>query len=84
MRSWYAIAFSRSDSMVEISSQTLSISTAVATKIVDTGYLTVEGIVDDDETSFIASTGLDEVQGKGIYAAAQAVAELTRSEEDGE
>ena len=64
--------------------ETLSISTAVATKIVDTGYLTVEGIVDDDETSFIASTGLDEVQGKGIYAAAQAVAELTRSEEDGE
>ena len=67
--------------------ETLSISTAVATKLVDTGFLTVDVIVDSDETSFIASTGLDEVKGKGIYAAAKAVAELMRaekSEEDGE
>jgi hypothetical protein len=43
----------------------------------DAGYLTVEGIAEDDEVSFIAATGLDEVAAKGIYAAAKAVAELT-------
>ena len=47
----------------------------------------MDGIVESDEEGFIASTGLDEVKGKGIYAAAKAVAELMRaekSEEDGE
>jgi hypothetical protein len=43
----------------------------------DAGYLTVEGIVEEDEASFIAATGLDEVTAKGVYAAAHAVAELT-------
>ena len=54
-----------------------SVSTAVATQMADAGYLTVDGIVEEDEASFIAATGLDEVTAKGIYAAAKAVAELT-------
>ena len=57
--------------------ETFSVSTAVATQIADAGFLTIEGIVNEDEASFIASTGLDEVTAKGIYAAANAVAELT-------
>ena len=56
---------------------TFSISTAVATQLADAGFLTVEGIVESDEDGFIASTGLDEVTAKGLYAAAQAVAEAT-------
>ena len=54
-----------------------SVSTAVATKLADAGFLTVDGIVESDEEGFIAATGLDEVTAKGLYAAAQAVAELT-------
>ena len=54
-----------------------SVSTAVATLVADAGYLNVEGIAEEDEASFIAATGLDEVTAKGIYAAAKAVAELT-------
>ena len=61
--------------------ETFSVSTAVATQIADAGYLTVDGIADEDEASFIASTGLDEVTAKGVYAAAKAVAELMSSEE---
>ena len=38
-----------------------SVSSAVATQMADAGYLTVDGIVDEDEASFIAATGLDEV-----------------------
>ena len=57
-----------------------SVSSAVATQMADAGYLTVDGIVDEDEASFIAATGLDEVTAKGVYAAAQAVAALTASE----
>ncbi|MBR2920979.1 MAG: transcription termination factor NusA [Kiritimatiellae bacterium] len=60
--------------------ETFSVSTAVATQMADAGFLTVEGIVEEDETSFIAATGLDEVTAKGVYAAAQAVAALTRGE----
>jgi N utilization substance protein A len=60
--------------------ETFSVSTAVATQMADAGFLTVEGIVEEDETSFIAATGLDEVTAKGVYAAAQAVAALTRRE----
>jgi N utilization substance protein A len=56
---------------------TFSVSVAVAKQMADAGYLTVEGIAEDDEVSFIAATGLDEVAAKGIYAAAKAVAELT-------
>ena len=56
-----------------------SISTAVATKIANAGFLTVEGIVAEDEATFTANTGLDEVAAKGIYAAAKAVAALTLS-----
>ena len=54
-----------------------SVSTAVATQLADAGFLSVEGIVESDEEGFIAATGLDEVTAKGLYAAAQAVAELT-------
>ncbi len=54
-----------------------SVSTAIATKLADAGFLTVDGIVESDEEGFIAATGLDEVTAKGLYAAAQAVAELT-------
>ena len=66
---------------------TFSIPMAVAKQVADAGFLTAEGIVEEDETSFIASTGLDEISAKGIYAAAQAVAELTAAQaaaEDGE
>ena len=63
---------------------TFSVSTAVATQLADAGFLTVEGIVESDEEGFIAATGLDEVTAKGLYAAAQAVAEATGlSLEDG-
>ena len=54
-----------------------SVSTAVATQMADAGYLTVDGIAEEDEASFIAATGLDEVTAKGVFAAAKAVAELT-------
>lgn len=57
--------------------ETFSVPTAVATQIADAGYLTVDGIVEEDEASFMAATGLDEVTAKGVYAAAQAVAALT-------
>ena len=56
---------------------TFSISTAVATQLADAGFLTVEGIIESDEEGFIAATGFDEVTAKGLYAAAQAVAEAT-------
>ena len=62
---------------------TFSISTAVATQLADAGFLTVEGIVESDEEGFIAATGLDEVTAKGLYAAAQAVAELMGGAGDG-
>ena len=57
--------------------ETFSVSTAVATQMADAGYLTIDGIAEEDEASFIASTGLDEVTARGVYAAAKAVAELT-------
>ena len=60
--------------------ETLSVSTADATQMADAGFLSVDGIVGEDEASFIAATGLDEVTAKGIYAAAQAVAALTSGE----
>ena len=60
--------------------ETFSVSTAVATQIADAGYLTVEGIVEEDEASFIAATGLDEITAKGVYAAAKAVAALVSGE----
>ena len=55
----------------------LSVATATATQVADAGYLSIDGIAEEDEASFIAATGLDEVTAKGIYAAARAVAELT-------
>ncbi len=61
-----------------------SVSTAVATQMADAGYLTVDGIAEEDEASFIAATGLDEVTAKGVYAAAKAVAELTANANEGE
>ena len=63
--------------------ETFSVSTAIATQMADAGYLTIDGIAEEDEASFIASTGLDEVTAKGIYAAAKAVAELTSGGEVG-
>ena len=60
--------------------ETLSVSTAIATQMADAGFLSVDGIADEDEATFISSTGLDEVTAKGIYAAAKAVAELTAAE----
>ena len=54
-----------------------SVSTAVATQMADAGYLTVDGIAEEDEATFVATSGLDEVTAKGVYAAAKAVAELT-------
>ena len=59
-----------------------SVSTAVATQMADAGFLTVDGIAAQDEASFISATGLDEVQAKGIYAAARAVTELTNAKEE--
>ena len=63
-----------------------SVSIAAAPKMADAGFLDVEGIADADEASFIASSGLDEVQAKGVYAAAKAVAALTsgKAEADAE
>jgi len=58
-----------------------SVSTAIATQMADAGFLTVDGIAEEDEATFIASTGLDEIQAKGIYAAAKTVVELTSNEE---
>lgn len=58
-------------------SDMFSIPVNVADQIVNAGYLTPEGIVEDDEVSFVASTGLDEVTGKGLYAAARAVVDST-------
>lgn len=54
-----------------------SVSTAIATQMADAGYLNVDGIAEEDEASFIAATGLDEITGKGVYAAAKAVYALT-------
>ena len=62
---------------VKTLADTFSIPTAKATQIADAGFLTVEGIITADEATFAASTGLDPVAARGIYAAAQAVAELT-------
>jgi transcription termination/antitermination protein NusA len=53
----------------------LSITKTVAEQIVNAGYLAPEGIAEDDEASFIYATGLDEVTGKGIYAAARTIVE---------
>lgn len=57
--------------------ETFSVSTAVATQMAEAGFLSVEGIIGEDEATFMAMTGLDEVTAKGVYAAAHAVAELT-------
>ena len=64
--------------------ETFSVSTAVATQLADAGFLSVEGIVECDEEGFLAATGLDEVTATGLYAAAQAVHELTAQAEFGE
>ena len=62
--------------------ETFSVSTAIATQMADAGYLTIDGIAEEDEASFIASTGLDEITAKGVYAAAKAVAALTSGDAD--
>lgn len=58
---------------VERMSDMLSISTEDAERIVNSGYLTMDQISDEDVESFISATGLDEVKGRGIHAAATAV-----------
>ncbi|MBR1870252.1 MAG: transcription termination factor NusA [Kiritimatiellae bacterium] len=55
-----------------------SISTAQATQLADAGFLSVDGILAVEEGDFAAATGFDEVTAKGLYAAAMAVAELTK------
>jgi len=60
-------------------SEMFDISTADATQIVNSGFLTPEGIAEEDEVTFISSTGLDEVKGKGIYAAAVAITNHTNN-----
>jgi len=57
--------------------ETFSIPLATAKQIVEAGFLSIEGIIGEDEATFTAMTGLDEVAAKGIYAAAVAVAKLT-------
>jgi len=69
---------------IKLLAETFSVSTAVATQMADAGFLTVDQIADEDEATFIAATGLDEIAAKGIYAAAKAVAALTSEEGDGE
>ena len=61
---------------VKALADTFGISMAVANQIANAGFLTVDGIVDVDVAGFIASTGLDEITAKGIYAAAKAVVAL--------
>ena len=55
-------------------SETLGIPRTVAETVVKSGYLTADGIASDDLPSFIASTGLGEVEGAGIHAAAEVIA----------
>ena len=62
--------------------ETFSISSSDATLIADAGFLTVDGIVYVDEPTFIASTGMDEVTARGVYAAAKAVHALIHGEEE--
>ena len=63
--------------VIKTLADTFSVSTAMATQLANAGFLTVEGIIESDEEGFIAATGFDEVTAKGLYAAAQAVAEAT-------
>ena len=70
------------DAAIRNLAETFSVSTAVATQLADSGFLTVDDIVASDEEGFIASTGLDEVTAKGVYAAAKAVAEFTAKIEE--
>jgi N utilization substance protein A len=60
--------------------ETFSIPTSQATRLVNAGFLSIDGILDTDEAGFRAATGFDEVTASGIYAAAQAVAEITGME----
>ena len=80
-RSMLAASFEdqKAEAITELA-ETFSVSTAIATQMADAGFLSVDGIVEEDEASFIAATGLDEVTAKGVYAAAQAVAALTRGD----
>ncbi|MBO5751294.1 MAG: transcription termination factor NusA [Kiritimatiellae bacterium] len=70
----------KKDAAVRDLAEMFSVSSAVASMIVDAGFLTVDGITAVDEATFVASSGLDEVTAKGVYAAAIAVAELTSAE----
>ena len=69
---------------IKLLAETFSVSTAVATQMADAGFLTVDQIADEEEATFIAATGLDEISAKGIHAAAKAVAALTNEESDGD
>lgn len=61
-----------------------AVSTKDATQIADAGYLNAEGIAAEDEASFIAATGLNEITAKGVYAAARAVSEMMSGSSDSE
>lgn len=61
-----------------------AVSTKDATQIADAGYLNAEGIAAEDEASFIAATGLNEITAKGVYAAAHAVSEMMSGSSDSE
>lgn len=58
--------------------ETFSIPTAVATQMVDAGFTSIDTILAVDEATFIASTGINEVNAKGIYAGAMAAQEEIR------
>jgi len=60
--------------------ETFDVDEETATKIAHGGFLTVDGILASDVQSFAAATGLDDIQAQGIFAAAQAVAEITSAE----
>lgn len=55
---------------IQMLSDIFDISIIDATTIVNSGYLTVDGIAEEDLESFVSMCGLDEVAAKGIHAAA--------------
>ena len=63
--------------------ETFDVDEETASKIAHGGFLTVDGILASDVQSFAAATGLDDITAQGIFAAAQAVAEITAAEEAG-
>ena len=69
---------------IQTLAETFDVDKATATKIAHGGFLTVEGILATDVMNFAAATGLDDITAQGIYAAAQAVAQITSEAGDGD